>query len=226
MAQQRTAIVFAGGTREPIDDVRVITNLSTGRFGTAIARALARQGVDVTLAASTGVTEPLDDFSGTPGSLGQLVRFASYADLADVIRTLAEKTTGAAPIIFMAAAVSDFSPVRSEGKISSDQDEITITMRRNPKLLARFREQFGSDALLVGFKLTSGLSRAAMLEKAQKQFDACRLDFVVANDIGRFEGDRHPVTLLLPGAETVDLDGTRVHVAEQLVARVLEKAGQ
>ncbi len=217
------AIVFAGGTREPIDDVRVITNLSTGRFGTAIARALARRGIEVTLAASTGVTESLVDFSGIPGSSGHLVRFASYADLAEVIRGLAEKTSSVRSMIFMAAAVSDFSPVRSDGKISSDQEEITITMRRNPKLLARFREQFGADAFLIGFKLTSGLSREAMLEKAQKQLEACRLDLVVANDVKRFEGNRHPITLLATGGETIDMDGTREEVADRLVALVLEK---
>ncbi|MFA5853662.1 MAG: phosphopantothenoylcysteine decarboxylase [Patescibacteria group bacterium] len=223
MVNQLEAIVFAGGTREPIDDVRVITNLSTGRFGITIARALARRGVRVTLAASTGVVEPLDDFSGAPGSSGQLVRFASYANLAEVIDGLAKGAAGIAALVFMAAAVSDFSPVRSEGKISSDQEEITITMRRNPKLLARFREQFGLEAYLVGFKLTSGLRREEMLEKARKQLEACKLDLVVANDLKNFENENHPVTLLTPGGETVELVGTRNVVAEQLVEDVLAR---
>ena len=46
------AVITAGGTREPIDDVRVVTNLSTGRFGAHIANALVARGVDVTLLAS------------------------------------------------------------------------------------------------------------------------------------------------------------------------------
>ncbi len=215
MPSTHHAIVIAGGTREPIDDVRVITNLSTGRFGVAIARALKRQGIAVTLAASTGVAESLEDFPAA-------IRFASYADLSGVIETLVrEAGPSSAPIVFMAAAVSDFSPVRSEGKISSDQEEITITLRRNPKLLARFRERFGTKAFLVGFKLTSGLSRESMLEKAAKQLEACRLDLVVANDVKRFADDRHPVTLLAADGEETDVDGDRETVAERVVAEAL-----
>ena len=84
MTPPRHALVIAGGTREPIDDVRVITNLSTGRFGVAIARALSHRGIEVTLAVSTGVIEPLEDFSDA-------IRFASYADLSGLVGTLVEK---------------------------------------------------------------------------------------------------------------------------------------
>lgn len=227
MTKRVSALVVAGGTREPIDDVRIVTNLSKGNFGLAICKALSRRGASVALAASTGVEEHLSPARGADARYGWLVRFSTFADLDRVLRAEAKRyelESVGSPIVFMAAAVSDFSPKPSEGKISSDQDEITLTMRRNPKLIAGFRELFGRGAFLVGFKLTSGLPREAMIAKARKQLKDCRLNLVVANDGRRIGGGRHPVTLVTPEGGAIDLDGTRQEVADALVDFVLKRA--
>lgn len=218
------ALVTAGGTREPIDDVRVITNVSKGWFGAAIARALADRGVATTLLGSRELLR-------TPDRLDprlELVPFESYADLA---WELEKQTGGPGPpgrsgpdLIFMAAAVSDYTPVRSEGKLRSSEDELVLRLQRTPKLLAGLRARCGEGAFLVGFKLLSGVSRGELTATALRQTRENRLDLTVANDLQDLGRDRHPVVLVTPEGALAPLDGTREEVAARIVAFALRRA--
>ena len=123
------AVVTAGGTSEPIDDVRVITNLSTGRFGAAIANALAELGIDVTLLASSAL-------ASHPDWVDARVRVVPFHSFADLDQELTEALKEPAEFVFMAAAVSDYSPAPSQGKISSRANELTLHLTKNPKLLS------------------------------------------------------------------------------------------
>jgi 8-oxo-dGTP pyrophosphatase MutT (NUDIX family) len=110
------ALVTCGGTREPVDDVRVITNLSRGRFGATIVRALLAAGVEVTVLGSREALALLED---EPGPLTR-VGFGSFADLA---AALEQHTETPPDLLFMAAAVSDYTPVKAAGKLRSDADQ-------------------------------------------------------------------------------------------------------
>ena len=146
------AIVTAGGTREPIDDVRFVTNLSKGRFGAAIARALADRGVEVVLLASA-------ELASHPEWIDPRVPVVPFGSTSELDAAIdAEIARGTPDLLFMAAAVSDYAPVRVEGKIRSDADELVIRMRRLPKILATLRDRCGRSTFLVGFKLLSGVS--------------------------------------------------------------------
>ncbi len=211
------ALVTAGGTREPIDDVRVITNLSRGWFGAAIAKALAERGVATTLLGSKELLR-------APERLDPrltLVPFESYADLAwELERNTGE---GRPDLLFMAAAVSDYTPVRADGKLPSSQDELTITLRRTPKLLAGLRARCGEAPFLVGFKLLSGVSRAELVATALRQSRENGLDLTVANDLQDLGPERHPVVLVTPEGATVPIDDAREVVAARIVDLALRR---
>lgn len=211
------ALVTAGGTREPIDDVRVITNLSRGWFGAAIARALVERGVATTLLGSKELLR-------SPERLDPrltLVGFDSYADLAwELERNTGE---GRPDLLFMAAAVSDYTPVRAGGKLPSNQEELTITLRRTPKLLAGLRARCGEGPFLVGFKLLSGVPRAELIETALRQARENGLDLTVANDLQDLGPERHPVVLVTPEGATVELDDRREEVAARIVDLALRR---
>lgn len=212
------AVVTAGGTREPIDDVRVLANVSTGRFGAAIAAALADLGVGVTL---IGSRELLD--SGRVDPRARPLPFSSTQDLdAALSRRIAE---GPPDLLFMAAAVSDYSPVPLEGKLRSDAEELVVRLRRNPKILATLRERCGDATFLVGFKLLSGASETELTRVAREQVLRDRLDLTVANDLRQIRGGIHPVWLVPPAGEPVALTGTKVEVARRLAEEVLARRG-
>ncbi|MHC5209084.1 MAG: phosphopantothenoylcysteine decarboxylase [Planctomycetota bacterium] len=179
-------IVTAGGTREPIDSVRVIANTSTGRLGALVADAASSAGHDVVLL--HGVHAAL------PTSPCERVVFDTHADLA---RLLDRHVPGAGAVIH-AAAVSDYVPVPTGGKLSSDLPELVLRLTRAPKLIDRLRG-LCPGAFLVGFKLTSGRSTAEQLSIGSGLLRRARLDLVVVNDTGRLGETDHEAMLLGEG---------------------------
>lgn len=212
-AQLIRALVTTGGTREPIDEVRYIGNHSTGAFGVAIARALLEQYVETTVLAgkhARGLMRGNEPF---------VIRdFDSFRDLDAV---LTDETAKKPNIIFMAAAVADYSPTPQVGKISSDADELTITLQRNQKLIGKLREQCGVETFIVGFKLLSGVSRDELVYAAREQLEKNHLNLVVANDLSEIHGDTHPVIVVTPEGGAITMTGTKNGVARQLVRFVL-----
>ncbi len=213
--QKRTAIVTAGGTKEPLDDVRVLTNRSKGTFGYAIARVLAELGLDVSVVCAPEV--PLNAGFSIPDVRHTF--FSSVASLQDIMRVRRK-----ADIIFHAAAVSDFTPADPiQGKISSASEELVLRLKRTPKILDTLREHFGKEAFIVGFKLLSGVSWRELVDAALKQNKRARLNLTVANDGKNLKGGMHPVVLVTAEGGAINLVGHRQQVAEQLVAFVKKR---
>ncbi len=203
------AVVTAGGTEESVDDVRVLTNFSTGRFGAAIARALMRRGIETTVLASRALAARAGEL---PGPI-RIVPFTSFRDLEAAIAALASDPPD---LVFMAAAVADYSPVRTAGKIRSDALSLEIALTANPKLLPTLRGALGDRAVLVGFKLLSGVSAEELVAVAQRQAVGGRLDFTVANDLRELTGDRHPIWLVPPTGNATRIDGHREDAADAI----------
>lgn len=205
------AVITAGGTSEPIDAVRVISNLSSGRLGARLAESFARSGVRVTLLTSGHRPEP------HPG-----IEVVPYRD-SEQLRTELDALLEQSPdIVCMAAAVSDYTVIPSAGKLSSDADSITLTLTRAPKILPTLRPRC-PNALIVGFKLLSDVSPAHLLEVARAQSERCGLDATVANDRAHFTEGRHPAQLVWSLGGVESLDGTKAEVAEVLAAALLAK---
>jgi phosphopantothenoylcysteine synthetase/decarboxylase len=198
------ALVTAGGTREPIDGVRHITNFSSGTTGAALADAFATAGWEVTLVRASDAVRP------TSAAVAQ-VPYASVADLDDAChRLLAEHDYD---VVVHAAAVSDFvvgavvvdgvrHPAPLAGKLDSARS-LSVELVPSPKILPRLRSYSRRpDVLVVGFKLTNGATADEAADAVRKQFASAGVDAVVHNDLTEMDHarDRHPVTLWVAGA--------------------------
>lgn len=206
-----TAIVTAGGTREPIDDVRVVSNLSSGRLGAAIAIALIEQGVRTTLI--TGGIVPAMNHRGLT-----VVQIRSTVDLQAALDSALETPPS---LLFMAAAVSDYAPVPHQGKIRSNTDELVIRMTKNPKILPTLRARC-PDSVLVGFKLLSGVTKSELVGVAHQQAVDNHLDATVANDLQDLTPDCHPAVLVRPGTDPISISGTKTQLAYKLVKTLVQ----
>jgi phosphopantothenoylcysteine synthetase/decarboxylase len=179
-------LVTSGGTREPIDDVRVLTNRSTGRLGAHLTDALLERGHRVTLLHGVEAVRPRD-------ASAQCLVFETSLDLAELL----QQHVPQASAVFHAAAVADYLPQRNPGKLSSDAESMTLQLTRAPKLVDRLRV-LAPDALLVGFKLTSGGSEQRRVDAAQDLRIRARLDLVLANDAAALDHEDHVGLLVGP----------------------------
>lgn len=230
MTHIKEIIVTAGGTREQIDDVRFVGNFSAGRFGVEIAntlagslieptwgRAMGLEGVNVTLLAPKETTERFD--------INPYIKRRNFTDVASLGNLLLKHGTHP-NLIVHAAAVADYTPTRQAGKIRSDSDELTITMKRTPKLLAELRRSYGPKTFLTGFKLLSDTSRSELVEVGHKQLIDNQLDLTVANSLQ----DVHPlgrtVIALTKDREDYVIEGSTKSVANRLVDYILELSNQ
>lgn len=202
------AVVTAGGTREAIDDVRVLANGSTGRFGTALAEALLDQGFRVLLLLSDGSCV-------RPDPRLDVQRFGGHADLDAAIDRAMARTPD---LVIMAAAVADYLPETREGKLRSNASHLTLTLERAPKLLATLRQRSRPTTLIVGFKLLSHVTEATLIDTAHAQVQDLQLDYCVANDLRDLGAGLHPVRLVHRDGQVIPIHGTRTHVTRQLAA--------
>ncbi len=171
-------LVTAGGAEEPIDDVRRLTNSSTGLSGESLATYFAELGFDVTLLLSRTSTVKLKD-------IYQTFRFSTSDSLAQLLKQQLQDNFY--HFVFHAAAVSDFTVEKSVGKLGSDQD-LVLNLKRAPKLINSIKQwSKNSNLKLVGFKLTSDLKEPEILAKIEKLKSQSHADFIIQNDIHQLQ---------------------------------------
>jgi phosphopantothenoylcysteine decarboxylase / phosphopantothenate---cysteine ligase len=204
-------VVSAGGTREPIDAVRVIANRSSGKQGYAIAAEAAARGACVTIVSTVELP--------VPG--GAAVR---TVETAAQMQAVLDELAPTADVVIMAAAVADFRPVvAAEGKLKKDQGIPQIVLEPTPDILAGLGARKPSGQVLVGFAAET----SNLLENAAGKLQRKCLDLIVANDVGApgvgFQHDTNAVTLLRADgrAHTVPLTDKR-SIAKAVLDTVVE----
>ncbi len=160
----KKVVVTAGGTQEPIDPVRHITNPSSGKMGYAIAEAARDRGADVKL-----ITAP----TYLPQPVG--LEVISVKTTSEMQKAVA-KAVAKADALIMAAAVTDYQPkTTAKEKLKKDTPELKLELVRTPDILAEVRGNF----VRIGFAAESN----DIVANAKKKLAGKKLDIIVANDI-------------------------------------------
>jgi phosphopantothenoylcysteine decarboxylase/phosphopantothenate--cysteine ligase len=196
----RRIVVSAGGTQEPIDPVRHISNRSSGKMGFALAEAARDRGATVILvSAPTALTPPVGV---------KVVQVQTTLQMRDAIADAARK----ADALLMAAAPADYRPAAiAERKLKKGTEALTLELVRTPDILSEVR----GDFIRVGFAAES----ENLVENAKEKLKKKKLDLIAANDItatdSGFAADTNRVMLidrsgkvqklpLLPKSEVAD----------------------
>jgi phosphopantothenoylcysteine decarboxylase / phosphopantothenate---cysteine ligase len=210
----RKVVVTAGGTQEPLDPVRAITNRSSGKQGFSLAQAALDLGADVTLIA--GIT-PLS----TPTGAWRVDVQTAQEMLAAVLEQVKD-----ADVLLMAAAVADFRPKNPAGqKIKKNRGIPQLELEATPDILAavaQIKHKTGFPRISVGFAAES----KDLLANARRKLTEKQLNMIVANDIttegAGFAVDTNLVTLLEPSAEALALPMlAKEEVAQAILERVV-----
>ena len=174
----------AGPTHEPIDDVRYISNRSSGRLGIALCDQAVRRGWNATLLLGPSAVAPAD-------SLVTVRRFRTTADL----RALLGAELGLCDVLIMAAAVADYRPVPASGKLRRTARKLVLELEPTPDLLAECSARRRPDQVLVGFALEP---EDGLEESAHRKLAAKGCDLIVANPLETLESEHIRAVLIAP----------------------------
>jgi phosphopantothenoylcysteine decarboxylase/phosphopantothenate--cysteine ligase len=208
----RKVVVTAGGTQEPIDPVRFISNRSSGKQGYALAQAALDLGAKVVL-----ISTP----TGLPIPAGaELVLVRTAAEMLSAVQSV----TRQADVLLMAAAVADFRPAEfASQKIKKTKSTPTLELDPTDDILLEIGKQkqtTGFPHLTIGFAAES----ENLLANAEQKLKAKRLDMIAANDISAtdagFSVDTNRVTLLFPDGSQESLP---LMDKADLAAEILQK---
>lgn len=179
-------LITVGGTREPIDPVRFISNYSSGKMGFAVAEAAANRGADVTVVAGVTTVPP-------PSGI-KVVRALKAIEMYDAVMKELPNST----VFIGAAAVADYAPAEAtEAKIKKEgRETMSLELKKTPDILSDVSRLRSDGQLVIGFAAETndvvGYARTKMEKKA--------LDMVVANDITRegagFDSDTNIATII------------------------------
>lgn len=205
-------VVTAGGTQEPIDPVRYISNRSSGKMGYALAEAARDRGAEVTLiTAPASISEP----AGI-----DVINVKTALQMKDAVT----KAIAKADALIMAAAVADYQPKNvSKAKIKKDSPSLTLELIRTPDILTEVKGKF----VKVGFAAES----ENVIANARKKLQHKQLDLIVANDITEtesgFDTDTNKVTLITRDGKTEALPLlTKREVADRVLDKVVGMMGK
>lgn len=211
-------LITSGATREAIDSVRYITNMSTGETGATIADFFMSQGADVTFVSAGGSVQPrssrksffFEDFKSLNGILKEALQSESF------------------DAVIHAAAVSDYSVVRIETsarileaplneKLDSNEEELTVRLKRNFKILGRLKSYSkNSNLTVVAFKLTNHASPGGKFSAVERLVDECQAHFVVHNDLKLIKGNEYVFEIFNRQKTSIRECHSRMELAQSL----------
>lgn len=226
----RNIIITAGGTSEKIDEVRVISNFSSGKLGLAVAKAFLSFGSanveKIYYLCDRNTNAPTDErvevirVMGVQGLLEELENLLTTKKIDAVVHAMAVSD-------YTVKQVTTLSAVRAgedtdefpEGKISSEIDDLVIVLKKTPKVIGEIKK-LQEDTILIGFKLLTGVEKEVLIETGYALLQKNRCSMVLANDLTEITGEKH-VGYLISQNGDYDKLATKKQIAEAIVRKTV-----
>ena len=197
--KKKRILIVGGRSEEPIDDMRIVTNRSTGLMAVKLAERAFERGADVELWMG-GASVALPEYIPTK-------RFESVSQLTEMVKGIDHD------IVIVPAALADFAPDHVEkGKVPSDQT-FDVRLQPVPKVLPLIREKCEK---VIGFKAESGMSKQDLIAKARGRMDMYDLNAIVANDIDAAGRSATSVILITANGEK-EISGPKSKVSDAIM---------
>jgi phosphopantothenoylcysteine decarboxylase/phosphopantothenate--cysteine ligase len=206
-------LITAGGTREYIDAVRFISNASSGKMGYALARAAEEAGHKVTLISASALQPPIG------------VEFVGV-DSAEEMFAAVKKHFAKCDCLIMAAAVSDYTPVRpAKTKIKKTGKFLTIKLRPTADILkwagkhkkVKSKKAKDKRQIIAGFSL----EERDVKGRAEKKLKEKNLDMIIANTPAAIGAEKSTVQIKMPDSKWLKLGrATKTTLAKKIITLV------
>ena len=210
-------LITGGATREYFDDVRFLSNPSTGLSALHISHALKKHGATVKLILGEGHDLKLEN-----EAFPYLI-VRSTENMYSAVRE--ELSNGSYHGFISVAAVSDYKPEYKEGKIPSKQEKLTIDLVPTIKILEKIRKEF-PDLFIVAYKAEVGINKEDLLKRGLNLLDKHNLEMVCANWVGEpekgFASETNELIIIRNNAPEIHLKGTKVELGWKIAEIIAE----
>ncbi|MDK8090814.1 phosphopantothenate--cysteine ligase [Streptococcus intermedius] len=224
-------LITSGGTSEKIDQVRSITNHSTGKLGALIANSFLAQGDQVTLITTRNAIKP----AAHPNLTIQIIE--NVQELFEMMKPLVKTHD----VLIHSMAVSDYTPIYMTGfeqittsqdlteflnktnkqsKISSKDNYQVLFLKQTPKIISQVKK-WNPNICLIGFKLLVDVSKEKLLTVARASLTKNQAEIIVANDLSDISDNQHRAYLVK--INSVIKADTKEEIAQQLVTHIHTK---
>ena len=231
-------VITAGGTSEKIDNVRKITNSSSGKLGLTIANHLLKENDDLIIyyVCSKNSLRPLDkrikviEIDGTISlknkienlllneKIDYFIHSMAVSDyMTDYVTTIERIKASIKNTSNLEEAFSNIEIINGN-KISSYEDNLVIVLKQTPKIISIIKD-LSPQTYLVGFKLLDGVPKEELISVAKKLRDKNKCDLVVANDLATIRNGEHIAYIIDKNNEIEESHG-KDDIAKKLVRRM------
>jgi len=238
----KNILITSGGTTIKLDDVRTIGNFSGGKLMSSVAEKALLNGNNVWFLYAKKSIKPFqNDFIFDPNSEPKsqikrikktlkiynsiktrlnLIQYETFEEYKNLLKEILEKNQ--IDIVFLGAAVSDFTAKKMPGKISSDVKELTIKLIPTPKIIQFVKKWSPKPLFQVGFKLLVGVPENELIDSAYKSLLENKSDLVVANDLKKISSNSREVVFVTSEKGVIKISGDKV--AESIFDFVIERS--
>ncbi|MCX8076318.1 MAG: bifunctional phosphopantothenoylcysteine decarboxylase/phosphopantothenate--cysteine ligase CoaBC [Aquificaceae bacterium] len=201
----KKVLITVGATREFLDGVRFISNLSSGAMGFSLARAFRWYGAQVKVIASfTTAKEPPEV---------EVIRVVSAMDMYDKVMSLQHW----ADVVVMNSAVADYRPSKTYAGKLKKGDSITLELVRNPDILTELG-RVKNQKFLVGFALEE---ESKLIEEAKRKLATKNADVIVANPLQTMGSEEYTGKIIFRNGEVLDIQAQNKLKAAELIVKAL-----
>lgn len=200
---KKKILVVGGATAQPVDDMRILTNRSSGKTAVALAKCAFERGAVIDLWFGFG-QECIPSYLSAK-------RFETVSDLLEFVTTKElRKYNG----IIVCAAIADYIPEKHKGKIPSGKEKLLLELSPAPKVISKIRKCV-PKVVLVGFKVESKKEKA--IERAVELLNKNKLDFVIANTLSAFGSTESEIWIVNKKEKVVHKQGTKDVLADAIL---------
>jgi phosphopantothenoylcysteine decarboxylase/phosphopantothenate--cysteine ligase len=210
----KSVLVIAGATAETVDDMRVLTNRSTGGTGLALANQAFLRGAEVKLW--------LGKADEVPESYLNCQRFQTFAELEKLVEKISNSGKYSFDIIINCAAISDYtSKVKHKGKLSSGKAELKLNLVPTKKIIPEIKKR-AANSFIVGFKAESKIKEPELIDKAIQRMKEWKIDMMVGNDLERVKATDSEVIIIRSRKKYKKVKGEKEYIAQRIFDEILK----
>jgi phosphopantothenoylcysteine decarboxylase/phosphopantothenate--cysteine ligase len=204
--RNKKILIIGGSNSEPIDDVRLLTNRSSGKTAISLTKNSFLRGGEVELWYGNSI-EKYPNFIKT-------LRFNTINHLIQLIKSNNIKKYD---IIILCAALSDYTIEKKQGKIKSDKEKLLIELKKTPKIISIIRKK-APNSIIVGFKLCDNKNN--VIKEAENLLTNNKLNFVVGNTISAINSEKNKIWIIDKNKKNIELNGNKIDITNKILDKI------